>query len=41
MRIWRVGLVGTGYFSEYHLEAWRRHRQVEIAALCDRDPERL
>lgn len=40
-RIWRVGLVGTGYWSENHLRAWQSLPNVVIAALCDLDPQRL
>src|SRR5688572_11853967 len=38
---WRVGLVGTGYWSENHLRAWQSLPSVRITALCDLDPERL
>ncbi|MFS0724383.1 Gfo/Idh/MocA family protein [Paenibacillus sp. 1P07SE] len=41
MKTWRVGLVGTGYWSEKHLDAWRRIPEVEIAALCDLSPTAL
>ncbi|HUG90126.1 MAG TPA: cyclase family protein [Planctomycetaceae bacterium] len=30
--------IGAGYFSRYHLDAWRRIPEVEIAAVCDIDP---
>lgn len=39
--VWRVGLVGTGYWSENHLNAWKRIDQVEIAALCNRSYDKL
>lgn len=32
--------VGAGYFSRFHLDAWRRLPGVEIVALADREPER-
>lgn len=32
--------VGAGYFSRYHLDAWARIPEVEIAALVDRDVAR-
>jgi predicted dehydrogenase/kynurenine formamidase len=27
--------VGAGYFSQFHLDAWKRMEDVEIVALCD------
>lgn len=36
----RVGIVGAGDISQYHLAAWRRLEQVELVAVCDRDLER-
>lgn len=30
-------VIGTGYFSHFHLDAWRRIKGVEIALLCDAD----
>jgi predicted dehydrogenase/kynurenine formamidase len=32
--------IGAGYFSQFHLDAWRRIPEVEILALCDTDSER-
>ncbi len=32
--------VGAGYFSPFHLDAWRRMEDVEIVALCDVDEAR-
>ena len=38
----RLGVVGCGrVFERYHLPALRRSRDWEIAAVCDRLPERL
>lgn len=31
--------VGAGYFSRFHLDAWRRLPGVEIVALANREPE--
>ena len=28
-------VVGAGYFSQFHLEAWQRLPQVDLAAICD------
>lgn len=33
----RVATVGTGYFSQFHHEAWARMDDVELAALCSLD----
>jgi predicted dehydrogenase len=34
----RVGVVGAGYFGQFHFDAWSRMENVEIAAICERDP---
>ncbi len=39
--MWKVGLIGTGYWSVNHLRAWQRIQEVEIAALCNRSSEKL
>lgn len=41
MKVWKIGLVGTGWWSEKHLNAWRSIPGAEIMALCDRDEQRL
>ncbi len=33
----RVAVVGTGYFSRYHFDAWRRIAGVELVAVCSLD----
>ena len=30
-------VLGAGYFSTFHLNAWKRMEEVELLALCDRD----
>jgi len=40
MNKYRGIVVGLGYFSQYHLEAWSRMDDVEIVAVCDQLPER-
>jgi len=40
-KIWKVGVVGTGYWSEHHLNAWASIPGAKIAALCNRSPEKL
>lgn len=32
-------VVGAGYFSRFHLDAWNRIDEVEIVALCDLDTD--
>ncbi len=41
MKTWKVGLVGTGYWSEKHIKAWKRIENVELVALCNRSEEKL
>jgi predicted dehydrogenase len=36
----RVGVIGLGV-GEQHVEAWNRHPDCEVVALCDFDPRRL
>lgn len=33
----RVGLVGAGWVTQYHLPAWRKAAGAEVVALCDPD----
>ena len=33
----RIACVGAGYFSVFHLEAWKRLVGVELIAICDSD----
>jgi len=41
-RRWRVGIVGTGWWTGLeHLPGLQSRPDVEVAALCGRDPERL
>lgn len=39
--IWKVGIIGAGYWSDKHLKAWSRIPNVEIMAICDLSPEKL
>jgi predicted dehydrogenase len=32
----RVAIVGAGYFSQFHLDAWRR-LDIRLVAICDKD----
>jgi predicted dehydrogenase/kynurenine formamidase len=36
----RVLCIGTGYFAQYHYDAWHRIRDVELVAVCARNKER-
>ena len=36
----RVAAVGTGYFSQFHHEAWVRMTDVDLVAVCSRSPEK-
>jgi predicted dehydrogenase len=36
-----VAVAGTGYFAQFHLEAWRRLPGVELVAACSLDPASL
>jgi predicted dehydrogenase len=40
MKKLRGTIVGAGYFSQFHGEAWSRINQVEITAICDRNVEK-
>jgi predicted dehydrogenase len=37
----RIGIVGAGWVTQYHLPAWRRLPGVEVVALADPDPAAL
>lgn len=39
--VMQVGVIGAGYFAQYHLDAWKRLPKVRLAAVCDTDPHRL
>ncbi len=36
----RVGLIGAGDISRYHLAGWRKLPDVDVVAICDRDKAR-
>ena len=36
----RVAVIGCGFFAQNHLNAWGAIPEVELVAVCDRDPER-
>jgi len=33
----RVAMVGAGYFSQFHVDAWDRMPRAELAGVCDRN----
>jgi D-apiose dehydrogenase len=37
----KVAVAGTGYFSQFHLDAWRRLPGVKLVAACSLDPASL
>ncbi len=37
----RIGIVGTGYFSDDFIRLFKMHPDVEEVALCDCVPERV
>ncbi|MDF2923811.1 MAG: gfo/Idh/MocA family oxidoreductase [Paenibacillaceae bacterium] len=41
MKTWRIGLVGTGFWSEKHLKAWARVPNARVVSLCNRSREKL
>jgi predicted dehydrogenase len=41
MKTWKVGLIGTGFWSDKHLKAWQRIPNVEVAALCNRSLDKM
>ena len=40
MRVLKGGVIGCGFFSRHHVEAWRRLPNVRIVAACDSRIER-
>ncbi|MEZ5355680.1 MAG: Gfo/Idh/MocA family oxidoreductase [Bryobacteraceae bacterium] len=36
----RGGIVGCGFFAQFHLDGWRRMNGVDLAAACDPDLDR-
>ncbi len=40
-RRWRVAVVGAGYFSQFHLQAWAGMADVDVVGVCDTDAQRL
>lgn len=39
--MWKIGIVGTGYWSEKHIKAWQFIADAEIAGICDRNEATL
>ena len=39
--MWKIGVVGAGYWSEKHIKAWQRIPDVQIHGLCDPDTDKL
>jgi predicted dehydrogenase len=36
----RLAVIGCGFFAQNHLNAWAQIPEVELVAVCDRDPDR-
>ncbi|MEM7522469.1 MAG: Gfo/Idh/MocA family oxidoreductase [Pseudomonadota bacterium] len=36
----KVALIGAGYFGQFHIDAWTRADEVELAAIVDPDPSK-
>jgi predicted dehydrogenase len=41
VKTWKVGLIGTGYYSDFHLQAWQQLPNATISALCNRSRGKL
>ncbi|MEK4854156.1 Gfo/Idh/MocA family oxidoreductase [Paenibacillus sp. FSL H7-0756] len=39
--MWKIGIVGAGYWSDKHLQAWQRIPGVQIQGLCELDAVKL
>lgn len=39
-KVLRGGIIGCGFFSQFHVDAWRAMPGVELIAACDVDPAR-
>lgn len=37
---WRIAVVGTGFFSQFHLEGWGGLPSVEVVGVCDLDTDK-
>ncbi|WDM21117.1 Gfo/Idh/MocA family protein [Paenibacillus polymyxa] len=35
--MWKIGVIGTGYWSEKHIKAWQFISDAEIKGFCDRN----
>ncbi|MEM6376887.1 MAG: Gfo/Idh/MocA family oxidoreductase, partial [Bacteroidota bacterium] len=33
----QIACIGAGYFSQFHLEAWKRIPEIHLVAICDQD----
>ena len=36
----KIACIGTGYFAQFHLEAWKRIAAVDLVAVCDQDEKK-
>jgi predicted dehydrogenase len=35
--MWKIGVIGTGYWSEKHVKAWKFISDAVIKGFCDRN----
>ncbi len=41
MKTWKIGLLGTGFWSDKHLQAWARIPNAEVVALANRSRDKM
>lgn len=37
----KIGIIGLGFFSQFHVAAWRQIEAANLVAICDTNPEAL
>ncbi len=37
---YRVAVIGLGYFSQFHIQAWQAIDRTDLVAVCDLDPDK-
>ena len=41
MKTWKIGVIGTGWWSDKHLGAWAADPRAEVTALCNRSRPKM
>ena len=36
----KLAVIGTGFWADFQISAWKELKEVEIVAVCDKDPEK-